>query len=200
MSRPLYESQSDRGNEQANVTPDELRKLLRYEPETGKLFWKERTPDMFGDSKQTAEHKCSRWNSRLAGKEAFNGINIEGYKRGLIWSRQYIAHRIAWAVHHGSWPEQQIDHINGVKTDNRMCNLRDVSATENGRNRTLQANSTSGVTGVNWNKGARKWRACIRVQQKYVYLGHYRAIDDAIAARKAAEIEHGFHPNHGRSK
>ena len=200
MTRALYESPSDRDNEQANITPDELRKLLRYEPETGKLFWKERTPDMFEDSKQTAEHKCSRWNSRLAGKEAFNGINIEGYKRGLIWSRQYIAHRIAWAVHHGSWPEQQIDHINGVKTDNRMCNLRDVSATENGRNRTLQANSTSGVTGVNWNKGARKWRACIRVQQKYVYLGHYRAIDDAIAARKAAEIEHGFHPNHGRSK
>ena len=179
-------------------TPEELRKLLRYEPETGKLFWRERTPDMFTEGKQSLEHKCSKWNSCYANKEALKQTKNDGYKRGLIWRQTYPAHRIAWAVFYGSWPSDQIDHINGVKDDNRISNLRDVTHAENNKNKSMQSNNTSGVNGVRWNKADRKWRAFITVEKKFKYLGGFQEIEDAIAARKAAEVKYGFHPNHGR--
>ena len=178
-------------------SPELLRKILRYEPDTGKLFWRERSVDMFADSKHNAELACSAWNSRFAGKDALTAFNCNGYKTGSILNRCYLAHRIIWAMVYDEWPEN-IDHINGVRDDNRIQNLRSVSRSENNRNKKRQSNNASGVCGVNWHKQHSKWRAYIKADGKVKNLGYFTDFDDAVAARKEAEAEYGYHENHGR--
>lgn len=179
--------------------PELLRKLLRYEPKTGELYWHERTPDLFADGGHTAEHTCAKWNSRYAGKEAFTSLNTCGYKHGQIFGKMHRAHRIIWAIVYGEWPDH-IDHINGVRVDNRIENLRSVSNKENSRNRRRQSNNTSGVCGVCWNKAANKWMVQIMVDKNQKHLGYFVDFDEAIAARKDAEAKYNFHPNHGRDE
>lgn len=178
--------------------PEDIRKLLRYEPDTGKLYWLERTPDLFEDGKQSAETVCRRWNTRYAGKEALTSDNGKGYRQGAIFSRVYFAHRVIWAIAHNEWPADQIDHINGVKNDNRIENLRAVTNQENHKNQKLSSNNTSGVTGVYWRPARRKWQVRIYVNGRLLHLGLYVNKDEAVAARKAAEVKYGFHENHGR--
>ena len=179
-------------------TPEELRKLLRYDPETGKLFWRERTPDVFKDGKHSAESVCNQWNGRNAGKEAFTTDNGHGYRQGSIFNRLYFAHRVIWAMTHNEWPEYEIDHKQGVRHDNRISELRAVDPSENRKNKKLHKNNTSGYMGVYWYPNSLKWCAQIKVNGRRVHLGYYAQKDDAIAARKAAEVKYGFHPNHGR--
>lgn len=92
----------------------------------------------------------------------------------------------------------QVDHVNGDGLDNRRCNLRVVTATENQRNKRRNRNNASGVSGVSYATRDRTWIAAIKVGGKGHILGHFKEFDDAVAARRAAEIEHGFHQNHGR--
>lgn len=167
-------------------SPELLRQLLRYEPETGKLFWLPR------------DCTSRRFNSQYAGKEALYCINNKGYPHGSIMAHRYNAHVVIWAITHGAWPSGQIDHINGVKTDNRLVNLRHVSAAENQRNMKRPINNTSGIVGVGWCAGKRKWRASINVNDRTRHIGYFSDIADAATARKAAEVEYGYHPNHGR--
>jgi hypothetical protein len=174
--------------------PELLRKLLRYEPETGKLFWNHRPLEMFGKKRIWAT-----WNTRWAGREAFTSTDGHGYQQGQLLSRRMHAHRVIWAVMTGRWPTGQIDHINGVRNDNRLLNLREVSVSENRKNQRRRLNNTSGVTGVSWAHDKQKWLADIRVDGKQIYIGRFDDFEDAVAARKAAEKTYGFHPNHGRA-
>lgn len=178
--------------------PELLCKLLRYEPDTGKLYWRERDVDMFVDGGHTAKHSCAKWNSRFAGKEAFTA-DSHGYKVGDIFDRTYKAHRVIWAIVHNEWPDT-IDHINGISDDNRIDNLRSVSQAENLRNAKRPSNNTSGVCGVVWNKAANKWQAQIGTGYKVKNLGLFTDFDEAVAARKTAEIKYGYHENHGRNE
>lgn len=178
------------------LTPEELRKLLRYEPDTGKLYWLERTPDMFNDCSQGRERYCAIWNTKFAGKEALAAYEGRGNLHGRIFNRAYKAHRVAWALHQGEWPTHEIDHINHVPDDNRILNLRCVTGEENSRNLPKRADNSSGVTGVGWHKKALKWRARISVGTE-IHLGLFDVFEDAVAARKEAEIKYGFHQNHG---
>lgn len=170
-----------------------LRKLLRYDPETGKLFWKNRSVDMFSEGKQPVEMTCFHWNRTWGGKEAFTANDGNGYKQGRIFSRGYRAHRVIWAIVYGYWPNE-VDHINGIRSDNRICNLRDVDRADNCRNISMRSNNTSGAVGVSWDKYYGKWHSRIRD----IHIGYYDEFDDAVEARRLAELEHGFHPNHGR--
>jgi hypothetical protein len=170
-----------------------LRQLLRYEPETGKLYWRER-PEKMCETQRAA----LTWNARFANKEAFTTAHTDGYLSGCIFRRRYQAHRIIWALYFGEWPAGQIDHINGVRTDNRLANLRDVSQSDNQRNAARRRDNISGVTGVYWNKNERKWMAQINGDKRQIHLGYFTNIDDAVAARKAAERQHNYHPSHGR--
>ena len=130
-------------------SPDLLRKLLRYDPDSGKLYWRERTPDMFTDGQYSAERCCLAWNSKCADKEAFTAFR-NGYHFGAIFDCLYYAHRVIWAICHGKWPTAQIDHINGDRHDNKIKNLRSVSNAENMRNRKTSEVNTTGVMGVYW--------------------------------------------------
>lgn len=163
---------------------DYLRKRLRYEPETGKLFWLD------------YEGMPKRWRTRYSGKEAFTS-NADGYRQGKIDGVRFLAHRVVWAIHHGEWPNDQIDHINGVKDNNRVSNLRVVSNTENHRNKTMRSDNTSGTTGVYWRKSCRKWTASIMVDSRHKYLGYFDTIEEAAAARKEASAKYGFTERHG---
>jgi len=175
-------------------SPELLRQLLRYDPDTGKLYWKERTPDMF-----KKESDCKAWNKRYAGKEAFKAT-VMGYKVGNIFDVQYKAHRVIWSIFYNDCSGFTIDHINGDSTDNRIVNLRKSNALDNMKNRKLQLNNKSGALGVCWFKGSNKWKAYIKDNKKNIHLGYFDSLDDAIAARKKAEAKYGFHPNHGRSQ
>lgn len=175
------------------VTPELLRELLDYDPETGKLTWLPRTKDNHPN-----DQVRRRLNTQFAGREAFTTTSSKGYKRGILLNRDFLAHRVIWALHTGAWPEDQIDHVNGNRSDNRIENLRVVSNQENQKNQRLYSNNTSGYMGVLWNKGCKRWSSRIQVDGGNLHLGLFDDIEDAIAARKEAEIKHGFHENHGR--
>ena len=171
-----------------------LRKLLAYDPETGVLTWLPRPVSMFGRNQDWL-----RWSARYAGMPAFTADDGQGYRHGAIFGRKYRAHRVAWALHHGEWPVDQIDHENGDRADNRIANLRSVTNAENGRNQKRSARNASGVIGVHWFKTKRKWRAAITVAGVSMSLGYFARIEDACEARDAAERRHGFNSNHGRT-
>lgn len=167
-----------------------LDKVLDYRPDTGELFWKARTPDMFPVTTPTRSqaHSCAQWNSRWAGKPAMTKTN-DGYAYGTLDYEYVSAHRVIWKMMTGIDPDI-IDHINGVRNDNRFENLRDVDETANHRNRRISKNSTSGALGVSFTKRIQKWTA-------YITLGSFDTKEEAVAARKAAEKFLGFHENHG---
>lgn len=170
-------------------------RLLKADFKTGKLFWLPRSPDLFKNKK-----RCASWNSRFAGKEALTAKNPHGHRSGTLLGRSCWAHRVIWLLAHKEWPKNQIDHINGDASDNRLVNLRDVTASENLRNQRRSRNNTSGVLGVSWNKTEQKWRVQIMADGRNKTVGQFVEIEDAIAVRKAAEKLYGFHENHGRVK
>jgi hypothetical protein len=184
-------------DDEGRPTPEFLRELLEYNPETGRLFWRERGAHIYAEKNQAAEQVCKSWNTRFAGKAAFSTARDDGYLVGTLFAKKYRAHRIIYALHYGEWP-MFIDHINGDRSDNRIGNLRSVTLEQNSRNCKRSALNTSGVCGVSWCKMQNTWRAYIRVNGKRKHLGRFVKIEDAIAARKAANRKYNYHKNHGR--
>jgi hypothetical protein len=115
-----------------------------------------------------------------------------GYLSGRLFNRNVYAHRVAYAIYHGHWPTAQIDHINGNRMDNRIANLRDVSAAENSKNKRMLDSNSSGIVGVSFNQG--KWVAMLGKR----HIGRFATIEGAAEARRQAEIAAGYHENHGR--
>lgn len=149
---------------------EELRKSFSYNPDTGCLI-------------------------RVSTGKQAGSITKTGYMRTWLGPTKYKMHRVAWAIYHGEWPDQ-IDHINGDRADNRIDNLRNVSKRENSLNHRLRPDNKSGCPGVNWHASG-KWIAQIRDAGKYVYLGSFANLEDAVSARKEAEARFGYHKNHG---
>lgn len=182
-----------------DIDPAVLQTLLDYDAQSGRLFWRERAARFFHDkSRCSAIGQAQQWNGQFAGKETFNGATKSGYLKGAIFGRTYLAHRVVWALVRGSWP-QEIDHINGDRSDNRICNLRSVTTSENNRNRALSTLNKSGRIGVFWWEKYQVWRASIRTDGKQIHLGTFHSKAEAIAVRAAAEKRYGYHPNHGRA-
>lgn len=152
------------------LTPDALKRLFHYDPISGKIY-----------------------------REVFTSTDGQGYLLGHYQGKMLKAHRVAWAIAHGEWPERHIDHIDGDVTNNRIENLRLVDNLENNRNQRLPKNNTSGIIGVSWNKKTGKWTAQIKVNRRTVHLGSFPNIEEAAKARKFAESRLGFHENHGRA-
>jgi hypothetical protein len=159
------------------IDPTLLKTLLRYEPETGKLYWLSRSLNLFKDVRgQTS------WNTRYAGHEAFTSIDSRGYKQGNLFNRLYRAHRIIWALVTGSWPKNCIDHKDGDTLNNRWDNLREATFQENSRNTSSHKDSSSKYLGVHYEKHTKKWRAAGRAKGKRVCLGRYTSEVDAAKA------------------
>lgn len=161
-------------------TPEVLRQLLRYEPETGKLFWKERGPEWFSDEQGRQRNAQSIFNSLYAGREAFTNVAPTGYKNGGIFRKTYLAHRVIWAIYHGAWPADQIDHINGLRTDNRIINLRAATSAENAKN--ARSSRASGLRGASKHSQCNRWTAQINHNGKHIYIGLFATEIEAHAA------------------
>jgi len=174
------------------IPVEQLHDMLKYNPDTGEFIWRERTEDF-----PSPLSAIRIFNARCAGRAVYEEKH-NGYRRIELLGKRYLSHRLAWAIHHGNWPADQIDHINGVRSDNRIDNLREASQTENSRNVRLTESNMSGVIGIYWNKINFRWRADIGVNNSTIHLGTFKDFDDAVAARKKAEAKYGFHPNHGK--
>ena len=105
---------------------------------------------------------------------------------------------LAWLYVYKKWPEDCIDHINHIRTDNRIENLREVEKSQNQKNMSKDRRNKSGHSGVIWYKAYEKWSAEIWVNKVKHFLGYFENFEDAVLARKAAEERHGFHENHGK--
>lgn len=165
------------------ITQAQLKELLDYCPETGVFTWKVNR----------------RGNAKAGGVAGYAQTVSSGKKYWYIkvFKVKLFAHRLAVLYMTGSFPEAQVDHEDGNGTNNRWSNLRCVGSLENGRNRRRPADNTSGVVGVGWCPKSKRFYARIRVNWKRVHLGCYKNFEDAVAARKAAEVTYGFHKNHG---
>ena len=161
-----------------------LRQLIRYEPETGKLFWRRRPVEMFSSLRI-----ANSWNSQFADKEAFTYVTFYGYRQGNLLNTAYYAHRVAWTLHTGVEPSDEIDHINGDKCDNRITNLREAIHAENMKNVALRVTSASNYIGVSWMKTKGKWRARVKEGGKEKHLGLFDCKIEAAKARDRAAIE-----------
>lgn len=169
-----------------------LEARLNFDPETGTFTWKDRPRDHF-----TSDRAFSMWNAKFSGRPALATKHSAGYLVGRIDWTLYKAHRVAFAFYHGRWPNTDLDHRNQNKTDNRKANLREVTNQQNHMNRPKQANNSSGHTGVAFSQDKQQWFARIKVKQKLHHLGYFSSFDQAVRARKHAEIRYGFSPQHG---
>jgi hypothetical protein len=156
----------------------QLKKLLDYDSDTGLFTWRI-SPSNSIKKKQVAGTKNTN-----------NHIQIK------VFGKRYFAHRIAWLFTNGTWPSMMIDHINGIRNDNRIANLRQVTASENGHNQTKPHSRTkSGYLGVSWVKSRNKWQAGLGINGKYKFLGYF---DDAKSAHaeylRAKKIHHPSAP------
>ena len=162
------------------LTQDYLKEILDYDPETGIFRW-----------------KVSRQGIRI-GAEAGN-LRKEGYRRIAVNGKSYFAHRLVWLYIHGKFPDNCIDHINGIKDDNRIANLREATNQQNLFNRGKYKNNTSGHKGVSFHKPANKFQAKIRINRKLKHLGYFDSKEEASAAyQKVAKKLQGDYYYYGR--
>lgn len=161
----------------SDLTADDLRSLVSYDPDTGRFVWLKAAARRVkvGDVVGSRHHK--------------------GYLRARVATREYLQHRLAWLYVYGEWPRNELDHINGVKDDNRIANLREATTAQNQHNLAKPKNNTSGYIGVTWNARKNAWQAQIGAAGKRKHLGYYAATEDAYKAYLAAKAEmHPFNP------
>jgi len=153
------------------LTAERVRELLDYDPETGAFIWRK------------SDRKCNRRPGTPAGH-----IGYEGRLHIRIDGKLHRAYRLAWLMTYGAMPTLDIDHANGDPSDNRLCNLRLATKTENHANSKIYKNNKCGVKGVHWNAQSNKWRVQIRVGGKTRHVGLFKTKEDAAASYLAAAI------------
>jgi len=154
-----------------------LNKILDYNDISGVFSWK----ISIGTSKI----------GKIAGSINSKGYIIIRYKK-----KAYNAHHLAWLWKYGKMPEM-IDHINHIRSDNRLVNLREADYEINAKNMSIRSDNKSGVIGLAWNDKNKRWVSKITVSGNRINLGSFVKFSDAVDARKNAEVLYGFHTNHG---
>lgn len=154
------------------LTQARLKELLSYDPDTGIFVWLINRPPYVSINS-------------IAGS-----LNDRGYRHISIQGKKYKAHRLAWLYIYGKFPDGDIDHINRDRDDNRIANLRDTTRSVNLQNCTINKTNTSGVKGVSWDKRRQKWQAWVKINTAQKFLGYFKIIEEAKAAREKAEKEY----------
>lgn len=150
------------------LTQARLKELLHYDPETGRFRW-------------LVKFSRQQPGGAAGTKDAY------GYLLIRVERKLHKAHRLAWLYVYGVWPAKGIDHINRVRDDNRIANLREACQSLNSMNRSVTSKSRSGVLGVVWRTDRQKWTAQIRIGYRMVHLGVFKDMAEAVAARQKAE-------------
>lgn len=159
------------------ISHDQLCENLEYDPINGGFVWK-------------VDRGVLKCKNKKAGSYHTKGYRVIGFE-----GKNYKEHRLVWFYHTRKWPDDQIDHINRIKDDNRIENLRECTTSQNCQNRKKQINNTSGHTGVNWSKQCQKWRVEICINRKNKYLGFYDNFEKAVEVYKEAKKKyHKFQP------
>jgi hypothetical protein len=153
-----------------------LTDYIQYDPDTGVFTYKQ------------------PWKGKRVGDKV-GFVTPQGYVVVTFNGEKYLAHRLAWYLTYGQWPKQPLDHINQVKDDNRLCNLRECTHQENAWNRKKQSNNKSGIKGVSWNEKNQRWVAQIKDHGVPVYLGSFKNKVDAGFAYQtyAAKMRGEYH-------
>jgi hypothetical protein len=146
------------------LTHERLKTQLKYEPDTGLFYW--------------IQPRRGVQLNKPAGRVS----TVHGYREICIDKKLYRAHRLAWFLVHGCWPVVGLDHINRVKDDNRIENLRECNQIQNMLNCKPSKSNQSGFKGVSWDAQRNKWLAQIRISGKKKNLGRYSLIEDAKKA------------------
>ena len=145
------------------ISRDRLLEALDYDPDTGAFKWKA---------------PSSR---RVRVGDVAGNLCSNGYLRVCIDKREYLLHRLAWLYVHGEIPPCEIDHINRIRTDNRIKNLRPADANENRANATIRRDNKSGTKGVSWNSRKGRWYASICFRGVRRFVGSFEILSDAEA-------------------
>lgn len=175
-------------------TPDRIRQLVQFDPETTTFTHLPRVPSDFPEGPRQ-EVQCRIWNTRYAGKPALASKDKHGYLVGCMDNYPVKTHRVLWAYIHGAWPDGDLDHINGDKADNRLENLRVVTHAENMRNMRMPSTNTSGHVGIYKDPIANSYIVKIG---KRLHVGRWPTMEEALAARHAALKVLNYHENHGK--
>lgn len=168
-----------------HLTAEYIRHVLDYDPLTGILVWRFRPEGP------------RKWNSKWAGKQA-GTISPTGYRYlNLGKISPFGAHRIAWVHFHGEWPMGNLDHINGIRDDNRIVNLRLANYSQNGANKAMQRNNASGFIGVHFETQRGMWRARVNRNSRTYDVGFFNTPEEAHAAREEflRKLKDAFTPN-----
>jgi len=176
------------------ITTELVRELLNYDQDTGLFTWRSRDRRWFNSTRT-----CKMWNTRFAGKVAGCVVkDARGYPalRISVLGKSWLAHRLAFLWAYEALPEQ-VDHLNRDSLDNRWKNLVASSYKENTKNKSMQSNNTSGVTGVYWNKAAGKWLARVKINGKFRCLGYSTDLQEAVKSVEAFRAANGFSSGHG---
>lgn len=144
------------------LTQARLKTLVSYDPDTGIFI---------------------HLSGRNKGKQAGGLDNSTGYLQLWLDNKKYRLHTLAWLYVTGSYPLNIIDHKNRIKTDNRFHNLRDTTHSINNRNISLETKTTSGMSGVFWDKKRQKWNVKVNVDGKRVFARYYDSLEEAKAIR-----------------
>ena len=152
-----------------------VRDLLSYDDATGEFRWKVRL-------------------ARAVPAGSLAGCLLDnGYRSIAIQGYTYKSHRLAWLHVHGVWPTEDIDHINGDKADNRLCNLRQATRHENMQNLSVGKANSTGYVGVSFRRRSQRWQAYITLARKRVHLGFFASVELAVSARATAKAKfHAF--------
>ena len=162
------------------ITQKRLKELTDYNADTGIFTWNNKT----GVGRPKARQG-----------EACTNVNGNGYIRIGIDHKRYMAHKLAWLYVYGEMPKE-VDHINHIRNDNRLCNLREITHQDNCKNMTVHPSNKSGVTGVSETRSG-TYIARIMVEGKYLSLGTFKTKAEAIEARLNANVKYNYHENHG---
>ena len=164
----------------------EALELFRYDYETGVLYWRWRVNSRVPKTLEAGAQRKS---------------NSDGYLNVSVNGRNYPVHRVVMLMCYGFYGEGlEVDHINHVRNDNRLFNLRFVTRSENSKNQSVSSKNTSGVTGVYFSKAHRKYIAQIKVNRKAMHLGMFDTLEEAAAARAEANLKFKFNDNHGKGR
>jgi hypothetical protein len=166
----------------------------------GELRWLRRSYQMFAGTGSEQRRISQTWNSRFAGKRAGSSASGQArkYRTVSIYGVPLKVHRVVFALHHGRWPEGDVDHIDGNIYNNDPSNLREVNHATNCRNQKLRSTNTSGCMGVHFDKRRGVYAVSISADGSKIHIGSYPSVEHAEIARRAAAKALGYHKNHGR--
>jgi hypothetical protein len=166
-------------NNTNSITQEKLKEVLDYNPDTG-IF------------------TCKLSRRKIKAGDIAGYASKSGYVRLTIDNKKYLAHRLAWLYVYGVIPKY-IDHINRIASDNRICNLREATHSENMCNRKIHSNNKSSIKNVGFCKKTEKWRVKINVNNKKIHIGYFDDLEFAdLAATEARNKYHGEFANRGK--